>query len=348
MRVELAPSTPTDHEPPNLLRPLSHVYIERGVRAHPRTQAILAKLPQATQIEIDDYRAFFMRAGQDWALQRQSRKLILAQKRDGFLYPGSELTPNFGQQNFYYNTIALNCIYDCEYCYLQGMLPSANIVFFVNAEDYFSHTVAKLKVLGQMYLCISYDTDLLALDFLSGYVSEWLEFCRQQPSLCIELRTKSTAISALRATPACENVVLAWTLSPQAIIDAYEHKTPSLKARLGAAREAAQSGWRIRLCIDPILRVPNWQELYQELVRQSFVSLPEGSIGEVSLGTLRMNREYLDTARARRPDSRLLRFSEHTHGRSSGYAPEHTGEMLQQLRSYVGEYLPAERIFCLG
>ena len=30
-----------------------------------------------------------------------------------------------------------NCIYDCDYCYLQGMYPSANIVVFVNHEDFF-------------------------------------------------------------------------------------------------------------------------------------------------------------------------------------------------------------------
>lgn len=29
----------------------------------------------------------------------------------------------------------MNCIFDCEYCYLKGMYPSGNLVVFVNLED---------------------------------------------------------------------------------------------------------------------------------------------------------------------------------------------------------------------
>lgn len=29
-----------------------------------------------------------------------------------------------------------NCIYDCRYCFLQGMYSSANYVIFVNFEDF--------------------------------------------------------------------------------------------------------------------------------------------------------------------------------------------------------------------
>ena len=29
-----------------------------------------------------------------------------------------------------------NCIYDCRYCFLQGMYRSAHYVVFINYEDY--------------------------------------------------------------------------------------------------------------------------------------------------------------------------------------------------------------------
>ena len=31
----------------------------------------------------------------------------------------------------------LNCIYDCKYCFLQGMFNSANYLVFVNYQDFF-------------------------------------------------------------------------------------------------------------------------------------------------------------------------------------------------------------------
>ena len=30
----------------------------------------------------------------------------------------------------------LNCLYDCRYCFLQGMYRSANYVLYVNYEDF--------------------------------------------------------------------------------------------------------------------------------------------------------------------------------------------------------------------
>ena len=39
----------------------------------------------------------------------------------------------------------LNCIYDCNYCFLQGMFNSANYLVFVNYEDYFKEIEKIIK-----------------------------------------------------------------------------------------------------------------------------------------------------------------------------------------------------------
>ena len=35
------------------------------------------------------------------------------------------------KENYYFSHM-LNCIYDCKYCFLQGMFNSANFVIFTN------------------------------------------------------------------------------------------------------------------------------------------------------------------------------------------------------------------------
>ena len=75
----------------------------------------------------------------------------------------------------------MNCIYQCEYCYLEGMYSSAYIVVFVNLEDFFSEVKALSKD-ENMYLCISYDTDILALENLLGYGKAWIEFLQDNPN----------------------------------------------------------------------------------------------------------------------------------------------------------------------
>lgn len=55
------------------------------------------------------------------------------------------------------------------------MYPSANIVVFVNLEDIFAE-VERVLENHPLYLCVSYDTDLLALEPLIGFVQEWCAF----------------------------------------------------------------------------------------------------------------------------------------------------------------------------
>ena len=193
----------------SMLSNFSHIYYENGAIDSPAAKQILEKFPKAKLIEISDYKDLFNRKRQDWRLQKQSLKLILAKKKSDFLYSGSDVTPDFNQKNFYYNTLVMNCLYDCHYCYLQGMYPSANIVIFTNLEDYFQKTDEMLKEKGDAYLSISYDTDLLAFENLLSYCGHWIEYASKRKNLKIELRTKSANYTAIKKLAPSENFILA-------------------------------------------------------------------------------------------------------------------------------------------
>lgn len=148
--------------------------MERGVKDHPRTKKILAKFPQAQVVWIDHYKDVFCRRGQDYLRQHRAQSLILAAKQGTLIYPGAPVCQNFGNSYFYYTSCVMNCIYDCEYCYLKGMYPSAHLVIFVNLEVIFAE-VKKIIAQHEMYLCVSYDTDLLELEEITGYAGEWVQ-----------------------------------------------------------------------------------------------------------------------------------------------------------------------------
>ena len=114
---------------------MKRIYIERAIRTHPRTQRVLARYPNAVLIEIDRYGEVFNRRDQNFRLQKKNPALILAQKHDGFVLPTPPGYGIGGAHNFYFSHL-LNCVYDCRYCFLQGMYRSANYVLFVNYEDF--------------------------------------------------------------------------------------------------------------------------------------------------------------------------------------------------------------------
>ena len=114
---------------------INTIYIENGVKNHPRTQTILARFDQARQISIDRYGEVFNRRAQNFRLQKLKPALILAQKHSGHILPAPNGFGIGGSKNFYFAHMA-NCLYDCRYCFLQGMYRSANYIIFVNFEDF--------------------------------------------------------------------------------------------------------------------------------------------------------------------------------------------------------------------
>ena len=120
----------------NSLKPnFSHIYLEKGAEEYSLTKLALDKFSKSKIIIIDHYKDFFNRSNQDFQVQKLSMNLILAKKSSPFLYPASEMVQEFGTPNVFYNTPILNCLYNCDYCFLQGMYNSGNMVLFVNEFD---------------------------------------------------------------------------------------------------------------------------------------------------------------------------------------------------------------------
>lgn len=313
-----------------------------------------------TIIPIHHYKDVFNRSRQNLAVQKHTPALILANNHGTLLYPGAPVCQDFGNRHFYYASNLMNCIYHCEYCYLQGMYPSGHVVAFLNLSDYFAEVTKVLKQ-HPVYLCISYDTDLLALEPLFHFTEQWVRFAKHHPDLTLEIRTKSgnpELFSALRnawdleaednSTSLLNNLVFAWTVSPEELSLATEHGTASLSARLKALKAAKQTGFSVRLCFDPMIYSPDWQKTYRKLVYQIFEQpvsklLPEDLL-DVSIGVFRISTEYLKAMRKKRPDSPIVQFPYITEHGVSHYGSL-SENMVQYLYKLLLPYLPPELIF---
>jgi spore photoproduct lyase len=323
----------------------SHIYVEDRAEGYPDTDRILEKFQKARIIRIDDYKSVFNRRGQHFQTQKDSMKLILAVKKDQFVYPGSPFAPNFGQPNFFYNTLMLNCVFNCDYCYLQGRYTSANIVIFVNQESFFAAAAKVIAEKGSIYLCISYDTDLLAFEHVIPNCGRWIDWAENKAGALIEIRTKSSNFAAISGISPPRNTILAWTLSPTEIAIKYESKTPSLKARLEAIKIAIASGWKVRICVDPILRVNNWRKLYAEMIEEIRDAIDMRKIYDFSLGVFRMNWEYLQRIHKERCDSDILYYPFTVENQVCSYKGEAVNEMTNFVRKCILAKMPDTTVF---
>ena len=161
----------------------------------------------------------------------------------------------------------MNCMFDCSYCYLKGMYLSGHMVIFVNLEDYFTK-LEEMLAKSEIYLCVSYDADLLAMDSLTGYASAWADFAKKHGNLKIEIRTKSARMEMWEQCEPASNVIYAFTVAPEEIIAASEKKTPSAKARIACAAEGVKRGFAVRLCFGKNIMEICWKHLIRHLLKK--------------------------------------------------------------------------------
>ena len=335
-----------------LYPPFSHIYIEEALLGGEEAEAILRKFPKAKCIPIRHYKDLFNRRKQNRALQEKSRKLILAKKEGQRIYPGAPVCQSFSESTFYYASLLMNCPFHCEYCYLQGMYPSANLVLFLNVEDYFSDCQRLIQEKGSLYLCISYDTDLLALEKLYPFVERFARFLEKEPNLRIEVRTKAGGESLFRrllkiqlSEDAKKRLIFAFTLSPEKIVSEAEHGTAGLKGRLKAIKMAVEEGFTLRLCFDPMLYHADWERLYTKLLETVFREIPMEKLYDVSVGSFRISESYLKSMTKACGTSPYTSFP---YENTDGYY-HYPKELLLKMEGFLEhkllEKLPKEKIF---
>ena len=345
-------------------RPFSVIYVEEKVAGSKAAENIIRQFPKAKVIPIKHYKDVFNRGHQNYSAQHRSQALILARKDGQLIYKGARVCQDFGNDNFYYTSCMMNCVFDCEYCFLKGMYQTGNLVVFLNLEDIFAEVEELLKE-KPVYLCVSYDADLLAIEPITGYVRRWLEFTAAHENLTIEVRTKSaytglfaavgrpddaagasgTDTAGCGAAAAEGRVIFAYTLSPDSVIRKMEHGTPSLAKRLYAADKAIQAGFPVRLCFDPMVYVPDWQTEYSAMLEEVFAAIPPEKVRDFSVGTFRIGKDYLKAMRRSEPYSAVVQFPFVNDGGICYYGRELTEEMERFMLSRLSYVTSPDRIF---
>ena len=265
------------------------IYIENEIRNHFRTKQIISKFKKKVNIiACDHYGEIFNIKSQNFRIQKNKPALILAKKKGKKIH---DIPKNFsigGRKNYYFSHM-LNCIYDCEYCFLQGKHMSAHYLLFVNYEDFTLEIEKKIKenYSEKSYFFSGYDCDSLALDGITGFIDYFLPTFKKKKNSILELRTKSTQIKNIIKYKPIDNCIIAFSFTPKVISEKLEHKVPSLEKRISAMKILASRGWKIGLRFDPIIPTCNFSTIYEKLIKDIMGSVPIESIHSVSFGMMR-------------------------------------------------------------
>lgn len=329
------------------------IYVEDAVADSRHTGKILQRCTNTSIVRIDRYTEVFNPKAQNFRLQKKNPALILARKHKNLVLPAPQ-DYNIGGDHNYYFSHMMNCIYDCRYCFLQGMYQSANHVVFTNFDDFFKQITQTSNQHGDepVWFFSGYDCDSLALEPVTGFMDACVDYFSGKtggPSAPanahLEIRTKSTQIRNLLRRDPIPQCVIAYSLSPHNVAAQLEHKTPTLEKRLQALEKLQKAGWKIGLRFDPLIAAGNFEQLYGELFEQVEQRLDTSRLHSVSLGTFRLPKPFFKKVIKLYPDEPMFAVASHETDGMIAYPPEQESRMLSFCANKILNLIPPDRFF---
>jgi spore photoproduct lyase len=284
------------------------IFIEKGVVNSSVTKQIINKLPDVTVEYIDDYRNIRIEGNTTDDVYIESKECLAIARKKGGLVKEFRCRDGIIGNSEYFISHGNNCNLDCEYCFLQSYFDNAVPTVFINHDEILTAIKDVLLAAGDNKtvfhageLC-----DALAFDDLTGLSRKLIPLFSEYPNARLELRTKTTTIENLLTIQGANNIVISWTFSPQLIVDAHEHKTPSLEERVRAAGKVQRAGYNVGICLDPIILCEDWFNNYKTMLEMLFDRLDITKIKFVSLGGFRYLPSLTRVIRDRNPETNLL------------------------------------------
>jgi spore photoproduct lyase len=251
-----------------------------------------------------------------------------------------------GQHNYYFSHM-LNCIYDCRYCFLQGMYRSAHQVLFINYENFIDEIKRVSAQHGDeaAWFFSGYDCDSLAYEPVTHFIDYHLPEFETILNAWLEIRTKSTQIRQLLKHPASERVVVAFSFTDQATYQHSEHQVPSIQKRIDAMLKLADAGWKLGLRFDPVIYHRDYQAGFTALLKTLFEQLPLDQLHSVSLGSFRLPKQNFKIMHDLYPQEKIFNQAFELNKGMYSYPAEIESSMMAFCESALLQYIPQSIYF---
>jgi spore photoproduct lyase len=181
------------------------------------------------------------------------------------------------------------CPYDCAWCYLKGtfrFLPTKTRPMFKDYQKIEAHVIrffeelSPPEILNTGEIADSLMGETLSLPF-SKFIIPLFE--RQDKHKVLFL-TKSDRVEHLLSIQSHNQSIISFSLNADKVAKEWENRAPNVASRINAGRLLDESGYEVRIRIDPIVPIPNWEKQYKELIDKVFSNYTPARI---TLGSLR-------------------------------------------------------------
>jgi spore photoproduct lyase len=290
---------------------LDAIYIEDACRDTALAKRVVAGAENGVPVRFvaDGRAASLPVAGVADSFAAGKRRMVIMRRRSPFLMACPAGSAKFACCGYLVLALASNCPMDCSYCFLQEYVAdNPGFQVYGNYADAFDE-IDKLSASAptrHFRIGTGELADSLAMDSLTGLSIDLVNFFAARENLTLEFKTKTDEIENLLTLDPRGRVLVSWTLSPQRVFEACEHRTASPSRRIAAARRVLDAGYRVAFHLDPMIAYPDAERDYIELMDELFATIPPAKISFLSMGSLRMTAGLRAAARRRFPKDSML------------------------------------------
>ena len=231
----------------------------------------------------------------EYELLDGSTRLLVQHVGDGSIIRRFDKTPipvrstNVVCPHFLELKWAYGCPFDCAWCYLKGtfrFLPTRTKPVVKSYDKIESHI---RRFLSELTTPEVLNTGEIADSLMSeGSSQPFSKFIipifESQSRHKVLFLTKSNNIRYLLEINSHNQVIISFSFNADEVARKWERGAPPVARRIEAAKELTKAGYEVRIRIDPIVPIPDWEKHYTSLVDQIFASFtPE----RITLGSLR-------------------------------------------------------------
>ena len=249
-----------------------------------------------------------------------------------------------------------SCPSMCEYCYLAttlGKKPYLRV--YVNIEEIFAQAENYMRERAPELTWFegAATSDPIPTEYLTGLLFKTFEFFGSQEMGRFRFVTKHDRVDTLLSARHNGHTRFRFSLNAAAVIEKYEHATPSMAQRVAAAGRVASAGYPTGFIIAPIFYFPGWQDAYSSLLEALDAQLPAGARADLTFElishrfTKRAKNNILDlfpeTTLPMEESERKYKYGQFGYGKYI-YQPEIMAEMKAFMESRLSAIFPEARV----
>ena len=207
------------------------------------------------------------------------------------------------------------------------------------ADHFKASTQVTLTLLPMEY------TDSFAIDHIDDNLLTFFKLMEKHPEFEIQLATKYPHVDNLVEQYPHTNVRISVNFNPPKVIDQYERGTYSLEDRIKAVKTIqAKSDWRIRILMEPIILIDDYEQEYTDLVHKLMKEIGTKQIDSICIGSMRMGPRLRRRIKQYYPNTDLLDEDKYPMVRPVypdtkwRYKPETRADIYKKVITTFGEY----------